>query len=265
MIFMYDENAQDVVDTINFWVRVVSIIVNFALYGVIFYRSRQIISHWTKGQISSSERAIIVLTQRMVYYPIAQVVSRLGVSLYQLQYGFDEVFPSNASTEQFTFACIACILHPLAGIGYFLIFLVFQPRAYEQFTRLVSCKLCYTKPVTVDSDEEGPQSRKRQVSRSAKVFQGIPSDSDASLLEPVYGYSEVASDDDDHSVRPIQHMRVGSGSGSASWTVESFAHLWRPRDLGTIASEYDPELSELWNTMEEDDLRETINRNNVIE
>lgn len=85
--------------------------------------------------VQSQQAAMFVLSQRMIYYPLLQCVSRLGAAIYEPLYGY-EPFPGHTGTLQFSLALLYALLSPAAGIGYLIIFLVMQPRAFETFKKL---------------------------------------------------------------------------------------------------------------------------------
>lgn len=92
------------------------------------------------------------MCSRLQYYCLVQIISRIGATWYQLQYGFVETIDmSDASPfEMFVFST-QFILTPSAGIGYLIVFLTMQPEAYQHYQDLIKkiekklhCKLCST-------------------------------------------------------------------------------------------------------------------------
>ena len=75
---------------------------------------------------------------RLQYYCLVQIISRIGATWYQLQFGFVEtVDMSNASSFEMAVFSTQFILTPSAGIGYLIVFLVMQPEAYQHFKDLI--------------------------------------------------------------------------------------------------------------------------------
>lgn len=88
---------------------------------------------------------IEVLTHRMKYYPIVQVITRGGSLWYESQYGYGYSYFLSTSTEYRVSVMVYAICLPVAGIGYFLIFVLLCPgastRLYNTFASL-TCGKC---------------------------------------------------------------------------------------------------------------------------
>jgi len=133
--------------------RLISIVINFIAFIVIYsYTIRtnntrpsvfnRLFFPKTTSKIFSStpqELAIGVLANRMFYYPLIQALGRIGASIYEGIYGFDK-FSGHKSNTQFGLACFYYLTAPSIGTGYFIIFLIMQPKAYQHLKSLIfSC------------------------------------------------------------------------------------------------------------------------------
>lgn len=131
--------------------RLLSILFNFACYGQIAFRTAHIAI--SEREKAPSDIAISELSQRMIYYPLMQIFSRLAAAVYEPMYGFGP-YKGNTGWLQFCCACFFSILTPSAGIGYLIIFLRFQPGAFNQLECLLCCNCkkcsCCVKNHTMD-------------------------------------------------------------------------------------------------------------------
>lgn len=137
---LYDEDSSmgnaDVIGTIYSYARTLSILINFACYGIIAVRAQKITTA-SVGEITSQQLLINELSRRMIYYPLMQTVSRIGASVYEPIYGYGP-YLGNTTQPEFAWACVYATTAPAAGIGYLIIFLLMQPYAYEQFISLLT-------------------------------------------------------------------------------------------------------------------------------
>ena len=128
-----DANVRIVVDVVYYWLRIVSIVLNIGFYVAIREGTKNMKS------LGEKESAITLLAERMIYYPLIQTISRIGAAVYEGIYGF-EPFPTAAtSTGQFISGIFMSILTPSAGLGYLIIFLIFQPNAASLLLRWIRC------------------------------------------------------------------------------------------------------------------------------
>ena len=134
--------------------RLVSIIINFIAFTIIYSHTirtknskpslfnRILFPNATLQLCNSTpqELAIDVLANRMFYYPLVQAMGRIGASIYEGMYGFDR-YSGNTSDTQFALACFYYLTAPSIGMGYLIIFLIMQPKAYQHFKSLIfTCK-----------------------------------------------------------------------------------------------------------------------------
>ncbi len=115
--------------------RFVIIGITIAILLWLQYRMRQI----THGQ-DRSRNPLYHLTRRLIFYPIIQVVCRLGVAPYNLTYKSSiDAYPESAGGTQTFWLFVFVLFTPSAGMGAFLLFLYMQRGAKEQFCRLMCC------------------------------------------------------------------------------------------------------------------------------
>ncbi len=82
---------------------------------------------------------LLVLSNRLKYYPVVQIISLAGAAWWEYRYGFETdsfdntsfTIGKEASLYLFTFCS------PTAGAGYFIVFLLVQPLVYERLRKLV--------------------------------------------------------------------------------------------------------------------------------
>jgi hypothetical protein len=140
------------VEEIYYWARLISILINFIIHGIVSYRSYQTkMTKWTRR--SPQEIAIQILSQRMIYYPLMQALSRVGASWYEAKYGFGP-YPGHTSERQFGLACVYVGLSPATGIGYLVVFLLMQPFAIDQVRSLLTTGRAID-PKVLESRKEG--------------------------------------------------------------------------------------------------------------
>ena len=81
------------------------------------------------------------LTRRLIWYPIIQVVCRLGATPYNLTYQSTiDSYPEGAGGMQTFLLFFAILLAPLAGGGAFLVFLTMQSGAWKNLKLLLCCR-----------------------------------------------------------------------------------------------------------------------------
>ncbi len=131
---VYYDNAPiyNVLKNFYYWLRIASIVFNIIVHGMISFKlSRMGFSEETKRQ-----DPVRVLASRLKYYPIVQVVTRVGAAWYEAAYGFDtQTFDDKMGVKQQVSLYFYAICVPSAGLGYFLVFLWVQPRALALLKR----------------------------------------------------------------------------------------------------------------------------------
>ena len=74
--------------------------------------------------------AIATLVSRLKYYPLIQALARSGLSIYEYLYDWNFVVEGPIGRTQFALQLYSALVAPSASIGYLIIFLVLQPRAF---------------------------------------------------------------------------------------------------------------------------------------
>jgi len=127
--------------TVYYWVRVLSILFNFVVFAYIYRKMQRM--RGTLQRPSAGEKSMFVVANRMMYYPIIQFMSRVFNAIYERSYSFGQ-FTQPVPTTQFLLRCLVCVTQPSAGLGFLVVFLVFQPRAREVLGALLLCR--YVEP-----------------------------------------------------------------------------------------------------------------------
>ncbi len=85
---------------------------------------------------------IVVLSSRIKYYPIVQLISVSGSIAYLTLYGFSpHTYGDTESMNQKVMLFFYALTYPTAGLGYFIVFLMYQPNAYKHLRRHF-CRCC---------------------------------------------------------------------------------------------------------------------------
>ena len=130
-IFMNNRFAYYIVEMVYYIIRLLSIAFNIIGFYCIYYR----IELMMKGGKSKIDVSIVVLSRRLMFYPLVQFLTRIVTAIYEAEYGFGS-YTSNAPTDQFIMRCFICVLQPSAGIGFLIVFLIFQPKALDHLILL---------------------------------------------------------------------------------------------------------------------------------
>lgn len=120
-------------------IRLGSIAVNFFFVAVILYKIHAISSKNINIK-SEQEIAIQTLAHRMILYPVVQAIGRSGYAWYEFSYG-SNVSASNASSDEYACLIFLSLITPFVSVGYLIIFLMMQPKAYEHFKALIKCQI----------------------------------------------------------------------------------------------------------------------------
>lgn len=155
-LYLHDEAVHRVLFNVYFWTRVASILFNITIQGLISYKLHLMGFSSTpkqqqQQQSSSSSVAyaasaaakdpIRVLSSRLKYYPIVQIITRSGAMWYQLQYGDNwNNVGDTGSFLQILSLCFYSVCLPSAGFGYFIVFLIVQPTAYRHLKKRIRNK-----------------------------------------------------------------------------------------------------------------------------
>jgi hypothetical protein len=227
-IFRYDHNV-NTVDIVYDVFRALSVAFNFAVHGLISVKLRRMGFHMSGSTgttpVSSprpspvgnpsieqpNKDPVRVLSSRIKYYPIVQVVTLSGAFWYVFQYSFDT--QSYRATpmplaQQISLVFYALTL-PSAGLGYFAIFLLFQPQAYNHFRKRqgeVYQWLCCYRSKTSNGIIHGAR---RQHSSTATVGDTATTSRTSGTLTAMEGFTS----DRNESLLGVD----GGGRGSGGW------------------------------------------------
>lgn len=144
-----------------YYFRLVSIVLNFILFGAAAYSIR-LMSSGTHTK-SYQEEAISTLSRRMIYYPILQAISRSGYAWYEFEYGA-QVDQSEVSTKQYSAMIFLTVITPTVSVGYLIIFLKMQPHAYEHFKAMCTGRT-FTPPDGNGAGRNSTNSDRSSISR----------------------------------------------------------------------------------------------------
>jgi hypothetical protein len=97
---------------------------------------------------TAESRALRSFGYRMFCYPAVQIVSRIALLIYDVAYSYksnpqydwtddDAVTASRHNQQQFILLCLFVVVTPLASLGFFLIFLLTQPKAYPALKQML--------------------------------------------------------------------------------------------------------------------------------
>jgi hypothetical protein len=114
-------------------IRIISIAVNFFFVIAILYKINQTSS---RGKKTEQEIAIRALAHRIILYPVVQAIGRSGYAFYEYAYGAD-VSPSNNAPGAYGCLIFLSIITPTTSVGYLIIFLLMQPKAYDHFKAMI--------------------------------------------------------------------------------------------------------------------------------
>jgi hypothetical protein len=132
--------------------RILSIVFNIICYFLL----RRKLSMIKKKSPTSMQLAPAIdtplhaLAARFKYYPIIQVLSRIGVSYYENIYGHEYKFDSSSSLKKKLALLWYVVSLPSAGLGFFVVFLVVTPGAYRHFRKHILGLCC---PAPKDDDK----------------------------------------------------------------------------------------------------------------
>lgn len=122
-IFMSDNFITISID-LYFYLRFSSIIFNFVCYGYCTYRMHQMdMFRNSPARSSNADKAITELVRRLKYYPLVQVVSRLGASWFIFDYGYDQNPLDNTDTRMFASQVMYALMTVAGAVGFLAIFL----------------------------------------------------------------------------------------------------------------------------------------------
>lgn len=181
--------TNELMDQIYYSIRVSSILYNFIVVSMLSIRLQHMSmssnSFWrpaiggsaaaplVETSVKDSDVALRWLVERVKYYPIVQVVSRMGALIYEAVFWKEytaNVVPSESSSVLFkALFLVFTILTPSTGILYFFIFLKTQPNIYEFFkANWHDLLLCHNKNRMDTSMFHGKEAQRQNSVASAR-------------------------------------------------------------------------------------------------
>lgn len=135
-----------------YW-RLLAIAFNLVAYVAISMKLRAMFKDKSEEYRKSPLRALV---RRFKYYPLCQALIRSGAAWYEFAYGFSTSgFSSQSSTLETVSLFLFVFCSSAAGIAYFCIFLIMQPKAWKHFQQLRRGKLRNQESTTDNSDAKG--------------------------------------------------------------------------------------------------------------
>lgn len=144
-------------------IRLASIALNFVLCGMTVYVIRRML--YNKTTRTDQEQAIITLSNRMLYYPILQAISRSGNAWYELQFGVD-IDQDDISTTQYACQIFLTIITPTVSVGYLIVFIIMQPLAYQHFLAMMQCRTLDMKEMELRESQKSVDNQERTTDNS---------------------------------------------------------------------------------------------------
>lgn len=126
--------------------RLVSIIYNFVIVGLIYYKIRNY----------NKNNPIFELTNRLIYYPIVQIITRIPPTWYELQFEVVNYNDDITTTKIVSLMFYSIFLYS-AGIGFFFVFLTVQPNAYKFFKNSIKSFFGYNNNINNDDDNSNSE------------------------------------------------------------------------------------------------------------
>lgn len=211
------DQAINLCDLFYFGFRLVSIAINIFAYFLI------------ESKISNmgykKDEPVVALSRRLLYYPVIQLAARLIPSIYELTYGYSSVgYVTHPNVFQQLILFIISFCFPSLGIGFFIIFLKFQPFAKTLLIKKWKYYLfpyCY-KNISYphDPDDSIIVSMMERSAHISGVSEMSPSSFDSSFnnLELTFSESECEEESTDSYVsKNIKSFnKIGSKHGSSN-------------------------------------------------
>jgi hypothetical protein len=155
-----------IVSQIYYWARILSILFNIGTYFLLVYKLNYVLKYTatatsstrisdvmsspkneTQSQSQQSLQSsssppppstpprtgnpLAALVKRFKYYPIIQVLSRVGVAYFEEVYGHDYEYHNSFTLEKKIASLLYLLTLPSAGLGFFVVFLVVSPGAVK--------------------------------------------------------------------------------------------------------------------------------------
>jgi len=127
---------------VDYSFRIFSIAVNILVYLFISFRVYSMKLHMSEHLAG---KAIYVLVRKLKYYSVVLIVSRFFATWYEFEWDLTAAYNANRTLENplrnFVF-CMSALLTPTAGLGYLVVFLIFNETARSHSYKLVLTYCC---------------------------------------------------------------------------------------------------------------------------
>ena len=127
-----EKNLREV-NVIYYWLRVVSIVINFAFCSMAYYAH---VGRMTDSNFRTYTDGLLrTIIKRTLWYPIVQAITRLPACYYEFKHGW-QPYSGNGSDEMYTEAILWVLFTPSAGVGYLAIYLISAPGSKQNMHKL---------------------------------------------------------------------------------------------------------------------------------
>lgn len=119
----------------NYYIRLISILFNLVVF---FYSSAKLTKMLRDSgdSLSESNKAILSLVGRLKYYPLIQILARSGPAIDRAVNGISDLNNDNITPLKL----YSAVTIPIAGLGYFIVYMCTQPGAGKELWDLVTLK-----------------------------------------------------------------------------------------------------------------------------
>lgn len=108
-------------------------------------------------KLSDTDIAMVVLVDRLKFYPLVQAVSRIPACFYEFIYGYEFGY-YQMHTTRFNLAVTCYNAALIAPVGYIIIFLTMQPKSYRHLKQRIAYLLNGCKNATINSSSDTSRS-----------------------------------------------------------------------------------------------------------
>ncbi len=165
---------------------------------------------------------VVILSNRMKYYPVIQVITRVCVSYHELKYGYGYDYTASSSPYYKSSCILYALTLPSAAIGYFIVFLTVTPGAWSHF--LNGWRRLFGLEIDNTFENNKIESLNRYKSRSRSRGEGLSSNiSDSVLSKSIL--ADDATDSDNETGYP-ERLSNQSRESSTYTDTSSYSHKY---------------------------------------
>lgn len=124
-LYSFSESDFFIVSQVYYWARVLSIMFNVFAYCGLVYKTFVLENHERTGAVLMNP--LKALVRRFKYYPLVQVLARVGVAWHEHSYGHGYEYHTHFTAKHSAALFIYVLTLPSAGLGYFLVFIAVCP------------------------------------------------------------------------------------------------------------------------------------------